>query len=167
MIKIKDKEKYYKRPNKQIILTLAQIRKDNNIVYGTHALNAYLPKFLDRKTTDYDVFSKQPLKSAKKLEKTLDKKYGADLYDVVPARHKGTHRIKNKVTSEIIVDFSKQPKQIGSTERHGIHYVTLDRIKDGIKKTLKDKSSAYRHGKDRDSLNRIKIAERNNKVVKH
>lgn len=57
-----------------------QIRKDKNIIYGGKAMNKNMSLgVLYRPTLDFDVISKNPKASARKLEKTLDKKAGADI----------------------------------------------------------------------------------------
>ena len=149
-----------KRINKTILI---QIKRNDSVIFGGHALNAHLPPFLDRPTKDFDVFTKNPKKSASELEKKLDKQFGSDLFFTKPAIHPGTIKVMNRVTEGEVADFSKPKKQIlivkKTIDGKRIRIASLPFIKQGLKKILKDPESKFRHAKDRDALRRIRVAE--------
>lgn len=137
------------------------IRNKGNILYGARATNIYLPPHLDADTRDFDIYSKTPKKSAKELERELDRKFGGDYFEVKPAEHKGTFKVVSKVTGSGVADFTKQEKGVAykiSLDR--IRYANLQHIKKKLMAILKDPSKKFRHQKDRETLQRIKVYER-------
>ena len=149
--------------NKRFVIEptiLDQVRKDKNIIHGERALNRHLPSFLDVHTEDYDVFSQTPRKSAIKLEKELDRKFGGDFFVVRPARHKGTFKVKSKITDRTVADFTKPKKEIPfTTSFDGINYRKLESIKEKVEMLLKDETKKFRRKKDLEALRRIKVFE--------
>jgi hypothetical protein len=132
----------------------------HEIIYGTRALNKRLPGFLDKPTVDYDIYSKTPRKDARQSEKALDKVFGGDYFYVEPALHKGTYKVKAHANKEGYVDYTKPEKKIPYDLINGKKYIQLGAVKKHIKRTLKDKEAKFRHDKDRDALNRIRVHER-------
>ena len=140
------------------------LRKKKHIVYGARAMNQQLPLHLQRPTDDYDVYSKTPKKSARNMEKHLDKHYGGDYYYVKPALHPGTYKVvdrgqdkkPNTEDDYPVVDYTKPTRKIRHIERKGIRYARLSERRKDIKKSLADKESAYRHEKDKRDMQRIK-----------
>jgi len=144
-----------------------QAIRNNEIMRGARAMNKQLAYgFLERGTSDFDLFSKTPRKSALELERELDKLSGGDFYYVKPAKHKGTFRVMDKgndLESEhddiVIADYTKQPKKVKIIDIGGLSHVHIsERIKD-IKTTLLNPEAAHRHFKDRSDLERIKISK--------
>jgi len=158
--KTKDLNKYYwKVPQiKQTILN--QVRKNQSTIYGARALNAHLPPHLRKHTEDYDIYSDNPKKSAKQLEKALDKKFGGDFFRVEKAKYKRTVKVKSNVTDKTVADFTKPKGKIPKeTTWDGINYARLQHLKEKLKGIVKDKSKEFRWKKDKEALQRIKIRE--------
>lgn len=135
---------------------LSQIRRDKNVVYGSQAVKKYAGAFA-RQPQDYDVFSPTPYKSARKLERTLDRRSRGDYYYVTPAQHENTYKVKfvgvdNKKNTKDdihIVDFSKSPKGLKSNRLNGVKYVKPSQIIKTKRQALRDKTQKFRHAKDR------------------
>lgn len=158
--KKRNPEKYYKNKGKTHKVIKKNLKKKKHIVHGARALNVHLPSHLDRHTEDWDVFSKTPKKTAKKVERRLDKAFGGDYFYTEPAQHKGTHKIRSHVTKRTVADYTKPEKKVPYITKKGIRYTTLSYFKKHIKGTLRDPASRYRHDKDREVLQRIKIAQK-------
>jgi hypothetical protein len=133
----------------------------NEIIYGEQALKVRFPKFLERPTQDYDVFSPMPLKNAREAEKKLDKFFGGDFFFVKPATHPNTFRVIAHANQEVYADFTKMPKtKIPYNKIEGHNYVTLGFEKTQRNKILQNPTYKWRHGKDKDALNRIIVFEK-------
>jgi len=136
------------------------IRKDaiaeRDIVYGTHALNAQMPKFLQRKTDDWDIFTSNAQREAKELEDKLDAAYGGDYFYTKQAQHPGTYKVESYITGKEVADYTKKPARTPYITKKNIQYVPLSWIETSAKRVLKDEASQYRWELERDTLNRIK-----------
>jgi len=144
-----------------------QAKRNNEILRGARAMNKQLAfGFLERGTSDFDLFSKSPKKSALELERELDRLSGGDFYYVKPAKHKGTFRVMDKgnnLESEhddiVIADYTKEPKGTKKIKIDGIwHSHISERIKDA-KRNLADPLAVQRHSKARGDLERIKASK--------
>lgn len=154
------KVKKFHQGKKEIPKIVLRKTGSKEIVYGERALNARFPSYLDRPTTDYDIYSPTPLKDARQTERALDKHFGGDYFYVKPAQHKGTYKVVSKINEEGYADYTKPEGKIPSDVIRGKRYVKLSHVKKHIQKTLKDPEAKYRHAKDRDALNRILIYEK-------
>ncbi len=140
---------------------------DGEIVYGEQALKARFPKYLQRHTQDYDVFASNPKKEALEAERKLDKAFGGDYFFVKEAAYPGTYKVVAHANREGYADFSKKPKKkIPHDKIKGRKYIKLSEEVKARKKSLRDPESEWRHGKDRDALNRIKIYKKKYKKRK-
>jgi hypothetical protein len=151
----------YKRDSttaRGIILNLAKER--NQVIYGARSVNKQLPVTLRKPTQDYDVLTKQPEKSAKILALKLNKEYGKEKFKVVPAKYSKTFKVKDIETGETIADYTRTTKKPKSKNEFGVKYAGLHYQESKIKKVLKDESSAFRHDKDFETLQRIKQARK-------
>lgn len=146
-------------------IILKQVKKKGDIIYGARAMNAQLPEVLKRKSIDYDIFSRgNPRKSAIQMERKLDKSYGGDFYYTKPAQHKGTYKVMDRGVDGRrgtkddfgIVDYTRKPRGIKTKLINGVRYVQLQEIRKDKRKSLRDKSSAFRHQKDRRDLETMK-----------
>jgi len=155
-------EKYYKlSPQTADKVIQARLKaNDKLVVHGGKAINAYLPDWLDKATEDWDIFSHTPRATAKKLEEVLEKKYGGNYFTVKPAKHEGTFRIQSMVTKRVVADVTLPEREIEYKEVEGINYATLDYHVKQIKRTLATPEYSFRHGKDKETLQRIKIYRR-------
>ena len=153
------KLKYYKNKElvKQIILQDAS--EDGHIVFGARASNIQLPPHLKKHTEDFDIFTKKSKQEAEETEKKLDKAYGGDYFRVQEAKHKGTYKVKSNVTGRTVADYTSQGKKPNFKKILGVKYATLNSIKRKIGKTLRDEAQSFRHDKDRETLQRIKLHE--------
>jgi len=154
---------YYNKDN----IIESQVIKDKNIIYGARSIKKRLGWF-GRETRDYDIYSNTPRKSALKLERTLDRKSKGDFFYVKPALHKGTFKVmgkgfdgvKNTKDDYGLVDFTKPTRKIKVNIINGIRYDLLDEEKKNKLKSLKDKKMKFRHKKDKDDLNRIRLFQK-------
>jgi len=162
MVTLKEAKKYYLKGSDPIDETIEQaLRGDDEIVYGARATNKVFPEYLDKHTEDWDIATNDdPKQVANKIEKMLDKRYGGNYFYVEPAKHEGTFKIKSKVTRSGVVDVSIIEDPISHERIGGINYATLDNQVKNIEKSLSDPESKFRHDKDKETLQRIKIYER-------
>jgi len=157
----KQKLKYYGNQGLAKQLILQDAAEDGHVVFGAQASNAQLQPQLRKTTEDVDIFTKKSKKEAEQMEKKLDKAYGGDYFRVEQAKHKGTYKVRSNVTNRTVADYTSQGKKPATKKILGVKYATLDSIKRKIGKTLKDESSSFRHDKDRETLQRIKLHEKN------
>ena len=156
---LKELNEYYKNQGRVDSVLREDLRGDDEIVYGARAVNAVLPDHLDKQTEDWDIMSKTPKKAAFEAERKLDTAFGGDFFETKPAIHPGTWKVKSKVTKRGVADFTKQEKKTDYHEIDGIRFATLDHQKDNIKRSLADPESRFRHDKDKETRQRIKIYE--------
>jgi hypothetical protein len=158
--KLKKAKKFYKAKSKQHKIIRNNIKRRGHIVYGARALNAHLPSYLDKHTEDWDVYSKTPKKTAKRVERKLDKAYGGDYYYTEPAMHPGTHKVKSKITRTGVADYTKMPaSKIPTKTIGGIKYITLAHSKKMINRALRNPEAKFRRDKDLEAKQRIAVHE--------
>lgn len=145
-------------------IVLNQAKRNKEVVFGARALTKQLRPLQARPTQDWDLLSKKPKKSARQLERTLDRRSGADIYYTKPALHPNTTKVMHKgfdmkrgTRDDFgIADYSKQPKGLKTINIKGISFATLKWMLMQKKQTLKDPEAAFRRGKDISDLGRIK-----------
>jgi hypothetical protein len=143
---------------------LLQAKKEKNIIYGAQSIKKQIGIYA-RGTKDYDIFSKKPKRSATVTEKNLDRIYGWDNFYVKPANHPGTYKVmdkgydcKPKTDDDFnVADYTVMPKKVKYITYNGVRYRNIQIEKQAKLKAVKDKSYAYRHEKDKEDLERIKI----------
>ena len=145
------------------------IKKNLDIVHGRKALNKQLPAQYHRKTTDWDLFGRNPKKEAFKLQAYLDKQAGSDrFYDnAVPltGSKKVVYRVIDRVTGEEVADFMSVPKaKKVYTTIDGIRYERLQRAKLAYKKILADPKYKHRWAKAKFDLHTIEQYEKDLKA---
>ncbi len=141
-------------------------RKHELTIYGAEALRKQLPGFMRRPTTDYDIYSRKPKRSATRMKNRLNKEItGYNFFFTKKAIYPGTHRVmhpgwdgkRNTRDDYAVADYSKPPKKKFEIIRiKGIRYERVSSIAKGKRKILKDPESKYRHEKDRYDLQAIK-----------
>jgi len=159
MFSVKELQKYYKKKG-LIDETIEQrLREDADLIlYGGKAVNMHLPKYLQRETEDWDIYSDDnPEHDAKELEGLLDKRFGIDYFSVVPSRHEGTYVIRSKVTGQGVADITLKRTDIKHKKVAGIDITTLEYQAKRMRATLKDPTKKHRWDKDRDTLQRIAV----------
>ncbi len=155
--------RFYKdkgRDNKIKKVILKNVKKKKHIIHGARALNEFFPPFLDRPTQDYDIFSSTPKRTAEKIEKRLDTRFGGDFFRIEKARFKGTVKVKSNVTEQTIADYTDPKREIQHTKRGGIKYANFKHFKKRIKESLAEPKNRFRHTRDRETLRRIKLTEK-------
>ena len=157
-------EKFHRLKNRIKAIVLRTI-KEKEIIHGEQAVAVRLPQHLQRHTRDYDVFSDTPEKDADEAEEELDESFGGDFFEVIPAEHPGTFKVKSKIDGRTYADFSEKEGKVPSEVVQGKNYVTMQFIKKRLRAILRDKKKEFRHAKDRDTLNRIKIYENLKKKI--
>lgn len=166
----KELENYYKKESSETNRAIVQFLKESHpdtIVFGARAINVHLPEWLHKQTEDWDIMSSANAEEmATRLEKALDKHYGGDFFVVTPAKHKGTFKIRSRVTGQGVADISPYEDTIKFHNIKGINYSTLEFQEDSARKTLEDPESAYRHKKDQDTLQRIEVFRKTRKAKK-
>jgi len=156
MVNLKQVETYHKKKGAISKVILSKTDK-HEIIFGARAINKHLPSFLDRHTQDYDIFTPTPKRDARQTERALDKHMGFNAFEVKPALHVGTLKVKSRVTGEGVADYSKPEERIPFKRIGGKNYITINRIERNIRKTLKDPEAKFRRDKDQDALRRIQV----------
>lgn len=144
---------------------LNQARRNNSIIYGAQSIKKQIG-FMARPTQDYDVLSNRPLRSARMLERKLDRQSGGNNYYVKPAQHQGTYKVKhiggdmtpNTRDDLEVADYTKPERDYSTRRLDGNRYVSLSEVERDKRMSLSDSQFAFRHQKDREDLQRIKLA---------
>jgi hypothetical protein len=146
-----------------------QARKNKSIIFGGQALNARMIGLLQNHNPnlDYDVFSHNPKRSARQLERNLDKKFGGDFYETKKGMFKGLWKVKRKSDGQVIADFVPRRterlvrgRDFSRLRPDGVNYTTLGFETKKRKQILRDPQAKWRHDKARDDLVRIKANKR-------
>lgn len=160
-VTLTEAEKYYKKDKQGKLadkVIMKEIKGTNAIVYGARSVNAVLPPYLRKHTEDWDIYvNDSPEEVAKKMEEALDDRYGGDFFVVEPAKHENTYKIKSKVTGRGVADITLRESEVDKKVIGGINYAVLDYQVFRIKKVLANEENQFRHKKDRETLQRIKI----------
>jgi len=158
---LRKKDNYYKQKSLISPTINSFLKKNKGILYGSTAVNFYTPPHLDAVPGDYDVYSQSPKKSARKVERKLDKKFGGDYFKVEKAKYPRTWKVRSNVTKKAIIDFTKPETKIPhNITKSGIRYAKLSYLKKKYKAILKDKEEEYRWDKTKEALQRIRIYEK-------
>lgn len=148
---LQDKEQVIR----ETILDKAQ--EKNLILYGARGFNLQVPMRYRKKTSDYDVLSQKPKKTAKEIAATLSRRLEGDV-SVKPATHKGTWKVS--INGENIVDvtqlkFKPKTKRVWGTEVR-----SLKSIKRNAKRLSNNPKMTYRKSKDDSTLAIVAEIER-------
>ena len=144
-------------PNKVIKKFL---KEKSLTLYGGMSHNLQLPKHLKKHTKDFDIYSKTPKKTAREIEKRLDKAMGGNFYYTTPARFKNTMKVKSFITENTIADATFFDKEIPTKNVQEIKMQTVDFAGKRSENILKDKSLFFRHPKEREFLRRLKARKK-------
>lgn len=156
---LKEKERFFKNKKKVGTVIINLVKKRGLILFGQKATNRQLPKDLRKDTEDYDIFSPTPKKSARRIERKLDKKLKGNFFFVKKVKFGGTYKVISKIGNKGVVDVGEKKPNVTTVTRKGVKLATLEFQKQQIRKSLADKDSSFRHPKDREVRSRIKIAE--------
>lgn len=158
-ITLKQTEKFH-RKKKSIRKIVLSKTDPHEVIYGAVAINKRLPLFLRVPTSDIDILTPTPKNDALEVEHALDRRFGGNFFEISPAVHPDTVRVRSRVDGEVYADYTFSKKKPPHDRIKGKNYVKVPYIKRLIKKTLRDPESKFRHKKDRDALNRIKLSEK-------
>ncbi len=129
------------------------------IVHGARAQNVQLPKPLERKTKDWDVFVKKPKVRAEQLEKQLDKKFGGDFFNVkkgIGSPGVKVFKVKENLTGQGVVDFATPNRKVPFVAKRGVRFATLQDQVERARINIKDPTKSFRRQKDLDFLRRVR-----------
>ena len=82
-----DETKTFHKKKHLIGKTIIKMTDNRETHYGARALNIRFPRFLDRHTRDFDIFTPYPYRDARETENKLDKIFGGDFFYVTRAEH--------------------------------------------------------------------------------
>ena len=158
---IKHTKQFYKNKH-QIIPTILSVTEPHEVIHGERAVQKYVKKDYHRHTTDIDILTHTPREDAYEAEKKLDKKLGGDIFYVEQGQHTSTWRVKSRTDGQAYADYTRPEdgimppfKRIGK-----YNFVTKNYIKKHNTQTLQNPDVSFRHSKDKDTLNRLKIGKR-------
>ena len=163
---LEEKERFFKNQKKVGTIIINHVKKKGLILFGQKATNRQLPEDLRKDTQDYDIMSPTPRKSAKRIERKLDRKLKGNFFFVKEAIHGGTYKVVSRIGDKGIVDVGETKKNVTIVKRKGVKLASLEFQKGQIKKSLADPESKFRHSKDREVRSRIKIAEQRKKPMR-
>lgn len=152
---------FYRNKKKVDRTVLKEIKGRKLILFGARSLNRQLPPFLQKETKDYDVIltKRDPKKVARSLEKKLDKKFKGNVFVVEKGKAPGVYKVKNVLGKEGVIDVVKSDKRVPFVKRRGVRVSTLAFEKSKIKESLSNPEAKFRHDKDRERRDRIRIFE--------
>ena len=135
------------------------------IVHGARAINKQLPPEYQRKTKDWDLFSRNPKQSSIYLEQKIEKAIGVDAFEQSQIPLTGSdeivYRVVSKTTGEEVADFMKTPNHKNLYKViNGVRYETLAHAKQTYQKILDDPIYMHRWSKTQRDLNAIESFER-------
>jgi len=149
------KLEYYRKKQLAERIILAQARRGKHIIYGERAVSAQLKPALRKHTEDYDLFARQPRRTASMVEKRLDQRYGFNAFKIAPAKHRGTYKVVSRVTQRNVADYSNPPRRVQYVRRDGVRYAALSYQLQKIRESLASRNAKFRHAKDRETRQRI------------
>ena len=142
-------------------------RKHNGIIHGARALNERIPKPIQKKTYDFDIFMNSPKRRARQLERQLDNKLNKDQFYTKAGMHKGTYKVidkgkwKSNKDDRTVADLTRPYENVPyDTSLDGIRFAKLSYLKKKIKAILKQLKYDYRWKKDKETLRKILLYER-------
>lgn len=164
---LQQKEKFFKDRKKIGKVILNTSKKRGLIIFGARSVNKQVPAYLRSHTEDYDIYTPNvPKKTARRIERKLDRRFKGNFFEVKEAAHPGTYKVTTIIGQRGIADISKKPDKIKLIKRKGVYYAHVDYQKEKIKESLMDPKSKFRHGKDKESRLRIELAEKKRKIIK-
>lgn len=151
----------------EIIVEEAKRRGD--IIHGSRAVKSQIGVFA-RQPSDWDILSKNPRKSANRVERRLDKIAGDDCYYLESSKyHKGTIKLKNvgkdykKGTRDdrVVADYTKPSRRYETKKLlDGLKVVDINETLSDKRKALKRPEFKYRSEKDSEDVDRISYFKR-------
>lgn len=158
--------KHY-RENQEKILPpeiLRSVRKHKDVMHGGRSVNMLLPKKYERKSKDFDIYSKQPRPRAKEIEDYIDKRCGCDMAHVksmnVPnvsgiedeLMSADIHKVITKISSDGEVDYMTLPKNLPTIYSRGIRH---EKLEEALRKAKRGLTQPMRMAKASKDIARI------------
>jgi len=146
---------------KSKVMKQAKSNKTFLVIHGGKSLNKQLPQHLHRRSNDYDMWAKKPQERMDKMEDSLDKAVGADMFyeESIPmaGSNKRVYRVMSRITNDAVVDYINAPNKKGYYKiMGGVKWETLDHAKKIYRKILNDPTTGKeRKRKSQVDLNRI------------
>jgi len=142
-------------------------REHKLVIYGGRAVQAQ-GGFLARQTSDYDLSTAHPKREAGHLTSIFNRESaGRFFYQTPSKKHKGTEKVRfvgfdfKRGTKDdfTIADVSKT-RPLKTVNIQGIRYARLSETAKDKAESLKDENFEFRHGKDREDLQRINAIQK-------
>ncbi len=137
-------------------IILKGARKEDQIIHGSRAYNIQAPYYLRKKTSDYDLLTYKPKKSAEDVANELRRILHREV-EVVKGKHKGTYKVK--MDGKTIVDYTQIKTKPQTKSSFGDKVRDMKSIKRNAQRLVKKRTTTYRREKDLDTLQRIKEIE--------
>ena len=152
---------FYRNRKKVDASVLKEIKKRKLILFGARSLNRQFPAFLRKETKDYDVLvtKRNPKTVAMELERRLDKKFKGNVFFVKKGKAPGVYKVQSQLGKEGVIDVVKVKEKVPFIKRKGIRVSTLAYEKGKIRESLANPEAKFRHDKDRERRERIRIFE--------
>jgi len=150
-------------------IILVQAKKNKSIVYGGRAIQANIGRLKSRPTQDWDIFSSNPTKSANQIKNKLNRVAKSNYYYTTSSQyHPSTKKVYSSGQDGIpktsddrgVADFSPTPRNARYNTINGVRYIQLRETAKDKLSALKDDAYKFRHKKDKDDLDRIRIYEK-------
>ena len=149
-------------------IILGHTKKNKNTIYGARSIQKQIGQLKARPTQDWDIYSRQPNKHAKQMTSKFNRMSNSNAFYNKPAMHPGTFKVNHVGNDGIrntkddigLVDYTKPPQGIKIKTIGGVQYSSLaNSIKDK-KSSLSQQEFAFRHKKDKDDLDRIRLHQK-------
>lgn len=141
---------------REVVLSKAQ--DENQILYGSRAYNLQSPEHLRKPTTDFDLMTKKPKKTAKEIVDILKRRLPESDIVIKPATHKGTYKIV--IDNVPTIDYTQIKTKPSTKKVYGVKVRSLPSIKRNATRLSRKEGLEYRREKDLDTLSKIKEIER-------
>ena len=149
-------------------IALADVRKKPLIVTGSRAMNIQIKPQYRRKSSDVDMWAKNPEYHMDRMEDVLDKHAGGDRYkervlimnDALTGQKKVYQVVDNK-TNKSVLDYTKRTPYARTTKINKIKYEHISHIEKKFKAILADPhTTPARRKKVKSDLKRIQRSKK-------
>ena len=135
------------------------LKDTTKVVHGAKAMNIQIPMQFQRRTDDWDVYSRTPFKDADKVEDLLDNIFHKDVFYTISvplsADRGKVYRVINRFTGRSVADFTYKRNMPPHIIVDSIRYASLLYLRKKLESILKNKNAQYRWAKARADLMRI------------
>ena len=161
------KERFLRKRKRIPGLIRKALKEEDATIFGARSVNIQVRPHLRSSTEDFDIFVKgDPEKSARRIERKLDKKFKGNFFKVEAGKTEGVYKVKSRLSGKGLVDVQKQKEQVNVVKRKGNKFATLDFQKKKIKESLANPEAKFRSDKDKFSRLRIQLHESKRRIKK-